>query len=120
MRVLVRTFTDARQLLPQLYVATDMVALQVSAPEAMILAQDLVQGDPDRLRSYRRLDLPWLTWISRRMAAAEAKAAPATLDVYRARFAQVCAWAIERWGQAAMVALRSLPDGRYRAPAAVA
>ena len=119
LRVLVRPFTSMDQLLSALYVATDLHHHQVPAQLAAVWSVEVTMPGPDgRLRIFRRLDLAWLTWIARRMAAAEAKARPEVRDAYRERFAAIRDWSIDRWGDRAHTAMQAFPDARYRAPAA--
>lgn len=121
LKVTLRPFTGADDLLPRLYVSPDLHHLVVESSLACLWGNDVTMpGDDGVLRTYRRLDLGWLTWIGRRVAAAQAKATPTVREQYAARFALVRAWAIDRWSTAAERALTTLPDARYRAPAVAA
>ena len=121
LEVLIKPFKSRDQQLPTLYVAPDLDHQDANKVASVVWADDIVlPGADGQMKTFRRLDLRWLTWLARRMAAAEAKASPAMVEVYRARFAEVRAFAFDRWGDDASLALASLPDGRYRAPSAAA
>jgi hypothetical protein len=81
-----------------LYVATDLVSMEIEASELLLgLAQDLTQGDIDRMRAYRRLDLVWYRWLFHAMGRAKAqhergKLNDAAWETYRSRFRRVWDW----------------------------
>ncbi len=81
-----------------LYVAADLIAMEISRDELLLgLAQDITQGDDDRMRAYRRLDLDWYRWLFHAMGRAKAlhergRMADAVWQTYRERFRVVWDW----------------------------
>lgn len=53
---------------PALYVSADLRWWIADAEEAPILGRDVTQRDDDRLRTYRRAEPAWLTYLASRMA----------------------------------------------------
>ena len=117
LRVLIRPFDTAHQLLPCLYVAGDLDHFEMPAISAMVVNLDYITAGFDgRLRAFRQLDARWMSYLSRRLAVAAARA-PLHPDL-STRWSQVLTWAENRW-TAPLVrrAIAQLPDSRYRAPA---
>jgi hypothetical protein len=116
-RVLVREFKRADQLLPCLYVAGDLAHFEMPALEAMATAVDYQAPGPDgRMRTWRRLDARWLSFLYHRLEVARLQGPvhPTTL----ARWQSIADWAEHRWTtRLVTTALTMRPDSRYRPPA---
>jgi hypothetical protein len=116
-RVLVRPYKSPDQLLPCLYVAGDLSHFEMPALEAMATAIDYqTPGTDGRLRTWRRLNAPWLSFLYHRIEAARllGPVHPTTL----ARWQQIASWAEHRWTTKLVThALTMRPDSRYRPPA---
>jgi len=110
--------------LPALYVSADLEVIHVSPGELRMLSCDLTQGDPDRQRAYRRLDLRWYQWLFRRMSIAQelhqsGRLASATWETMRDRFTLIWRWMRDRYLRRAITAMEAAyPDARYLPPLA--
>lgn len=120
-----REFIDWQQLAPQLYVSSDLIAMIIPARDAQAWGRDMRQGDGDRMRVYRRLDLPYYAWLHRRMDEArrlhaQGQIPDATWQVARARFSTIWRFSTQRWSSADIAqAIAHLPAA-YVAPARAA
>lgn len=93
----------------ELYVATNLDAWETSAPDSFS-PEVTIRGV-----AYRRLDPAYYAWLRRCMDRAKAaqesgKLTPAAFDELRAKFNEVHAWALSRFGQSVIAeAIRTAP-----------
>src|SRR5882724_3352623 len=86
-----------------LFVATDLERFETSDPD--VYAADVAVSG----RCYRRLDPPYYAWLRRSMALAKkaldaGRLAAAVFETLRAKFNEIHAWAVARFGEAVLVA----------------
>jgi len=105
-----------------IWVAADLrESWGASAPEAGRYARDLTMvGDDGQRRAYRRLDAPWLAWLSLRLdrhpGHRQPTAAPA-LAAAQQRWAPILAWAQARWPTLDLATERAaIQAGGYQPP----
>lgn len=119
--MIIRPYRRWEQLLPQLYVSRDLQRQIIDARTAQTMARDLRQADPDAVRIYRRLDLPWYGWLAQRMDRARAlhaagQLAQPTWDATRAAFADVWRFARDRWHEQELAEAIRWTDSTYDPP----
>jgi len=67
-----RPFQASVFLVRVVYVSTDMHVMTIPARDAMTLANDLVQQDGNKRRTYRRLTLRYWAWLRAQLSRAAA------------------------------------------------
>jgi hypothetical protein len=101
---------------PELYVATNLDTWEAKPP----VARD--QDEMCESCGFRRLDPQYYAWLRSRMALAQklhglGQLPAPQFEALRTRFNAVHAWAIDRFGEAALLAaVRSLDAARYAPP----
>lgn len=115
-------FKSAERLLPALFVSADLAVFHADQFEVPSLADDITQGDEDRQRAYRRLDLDWYQWLYHAMSRAKAKAEAGQISneswqLMRQRFAVVWRFIRDRYTPDQIAAAEhSYSDARYLPP----
>lgn len=115
-------FQNAERLLPALFVSADLAVFHADQFEVPALADDITQGDVDRQRAYRRLDLDWYQWLYHAMSRAKAKAEAGQISneswqLMRQRFAVVWRFIRDRYTPDQIAAAEhSYSDARYLPP----
>jgi hypothetical protein len=117
MRIDIKPFRSKWQLLPALWVASDLDHFEMPARQALHCGRDYACPDSaGRMRVFRRLDAHWLSWLHRRIE--QARAQGVMHPTLAKRWNTILDWADNRFGPE--LVLRSLsqpPDARYRPPA---
>lgn len=115
-------FQNAERLLPAIFVSADLAVFHADQFEVPALADDITQGDIDRQRAYRRLDLDWYQWLYHAMSRAKAKAEAGQISneswqLMRLRFTVIWRFIRDRHSLEQIQATeRSYPDARYLPP----
>jgi len=100
---------------PALFVATDLERFETTDPDAYA-ADVAISG-----RCYRRLDPPYYAWLRRSMALAKkaldaGRLAATVFETLRAKFNEIHAWAVARFGEAALLAAAKAFDPKTYVP----